>query len=143
MRSDDSTGEVTFYECPNCVWAFAQEPGQSLHDRWLSPISIALYSQIFQPEPENTGKDAALQLFQTRRDLVAWLIYEIGRELKCPTQKVSEIHEFACKDEAKLRRHLGDLADGLVALEEEAAELARRQALPERQTVRPTAKQAD
>ena len=131
VRSSDSNGEVTFYECPNCVWAFAQKPGQSLHDRWLSPISIALYSQIFEPEPENTGRDSALQIFQTSRDLVAWLIYEIRRELKCPTQKVSEIHEFVCKDEGKLRRHLGDLADGLVALKKEAQELVLRQALPE------------
>jgi len=125
-RSSDSTVEVTYYECPECAWAFAQKPGQSLHDKWLSPISVSLYPQIFQYEPENTGRDAALQLFQTRRDLVAALIDEIRRELKCPTQKVSEIHEFVCKDEVKLRKHLRDLAEGLVALVEEEVFLDRR-----------------
>src|SRR5262245_48528968 len=93
---------------------------ESLHDRWGSPLSIALYSQIFEREPEKTGRVAALQLFRTRHDLVAWLIYEIRRELRCPTQQVSEIHQGVCKDEAKLRKHMVDLADHLVELEEEA-----------------------
>jgi hypothetical protein len=126
VRGSNSTAEVTFYECANCVWAFAQRPGESLHDGWGSPISVALYLQIFERTPETTGRDAALHLFRTRHDLVAWLIHEIRRELKCPTQKVSEIHQFVCKDEAKLRQHLGDLADRLVALEEDASRDQRR-----------------
>src|SRR5262245_60016052 len=118
-RGNDSNSDITFYECANCVWAFAQEPGESLHDRWLSPISIALYGQIFELEPEKTGRDAAVLLFEQRRDLVSWLIYEIRRELKSPTQKVSEIHKFLCRDEMRLRRHLADLADHLAVLRDE------------------------
>jgi hypothetical protein len=87
-----------------------------LHDRWLSPISIALYGQIFEPEPQKAGKEAAVLLFEQRRDMVSWLIYEIRRELKSPTQKVSELHKFVCRDEMRLRRYLADLADHLAAL---------------------------
>jgi len=120
VRGKDSTREVAFYECPICIWAFAQAPGESLHDRWGSPISVALYPPIFERDPDGTGRDAALLIVRTKHDLVAWLIYEIRRELKCPTQKVSEIHQFVCKDEVKLRKHLSDLADRLVELEDEA-----------------------
>jgi len=47
---------------------------------------------------------------------------------KCPrcksselirTQEVSELHQFVCRDETRLRRHLSDLADHLVTLREQ------------------------
>lgn len=112
----ESGGEAAFYECANCVWRFAKSPGQSLHDRWGSPISIALYSQIFHADPQDSGREAAVKLYEERRDLVSWIIFEIRRELASPTQRVSEIHKFVCNDEQKLRKHLADMADHLAEL---------------------------
>ena len=59
VLNPDTDAAITFYDCPSCQWHFAQEPGKGLHDRWLSPLSIALYSQIFEKHPEKTAEENA------------------------------------------------------------------------------------
>ncbi len=113
VLNPDSTAEITFYDCPSCPWWFAQEPGEDLHDRWGSPLSIALYSQIFEKHPDRTAEENAKALLAQRPDLILSILNEIDRELESPTQKVSEIFDFLYPDEDKLRIHLKLLAVAL------------------------------
>jgi|MudIll2142460700_1097286.scaffolds.fasta_scaffold11760_2 hypothetical protein len=106
VLSPDSTATIKFYDCPSCPWHFVQEPGQGLHDRWLSPLSIALYSQIFQKHPDQTAEANAKALLSQRPDMIAAILDEIDREIESPTQRVSEIHDFKYADEDSLRIHL-------------------------------------
>ncbi len=113
VLSRDSTAEITFYDCPSCPWHFAQGPGESLHDRWGSPLSVALYSQIFEKHPDQTAEENARVLLSQRPDLIAAILKEIDRELESPTQKVSEILDFVYPNEDSLRIHLKLLAVAL------------------------------
>jgi hypothetical protein len=113
VLSPDTTATITFYDCPSCLWRFAQEPGKGLHDRWLSPLSIALYSQIFEKHPDRTAKENAEALQSQRPDKIPAILSEIDRELKSPTQQLSEIHDFKYADEGSLRVHLQLLAVAL------------------------------
>jgi hypothetical protein len=103
----ESSPDFSFFRCNNCGWNWAQGEGESLHDRWLSPISIVLYSQIFEKNPDLTGEQNAKILFnQKGKDFLKLVVDEIERELSDPIQKVSEIHDFVYPDEIKLRKHL-------------------------------------
>lgn len=113
VQNKDTTVEIAFYDCPSCHWHFAQEPGKGLYDRWLSPLSIALYNQIFEKHPERTAEANAADILSQRPDLIPTLLNEIDRELCFPTQKVSEIHDFVHAGETSLRTHIGLLADAL------------------------------
>jgi len=113
VMDSDSDATMTFYNCPSCPWHFAQKPGQGLHDRWLSPLSIALYSQIFEKHPDQTAEENAKALLSQRPDLIAEILREIDRELESPTQKVSEIFNFLYPNEDNLRIHLKSLAVAL------------------------------
>jgi hypothetical protein len=88
----DSTDQITFYSCPKCQRHYTKKLGQSLHDRWLSPLSIALYPIIFNPNPQSQAKDIADLL---NRDLslekIKILLNEINNELIHPKQKLKEI----------------------------------------------------
>jgi hypothetical protein len=106
VLSPDTTATITFYDCPSCPWHFAQEPGKGLHDRWLSPLSIALYSQIFEKHPDRTAEENAKAFLSQRPDMVPAILSEIDRELESPTQQVSEIHDFKYANEDSLRAHL-------------------------------------
>ncbi len=109
----DATAKISFYDCPSCSWHFAQAPGESLHDRWGSPLSIALYSQIFEKHPDQTAEENAKALLSQRPDLIASILSEIDRELESSTQRVSEIFNFVYPDEDRLRMHLKLLAAAL------------------------------
>lgn len=113
VLNPDSTAEITFYDCRSCPWRFAQCPGEGLHDRWGSPLSIALYSQIFEKHSDQTAEENAKALLSQRPDLIAVILSEIDRELESPTQKVSEIFEFLYPSEDNLRLHLKLLAVAL------------------------------
>lgn len=113
VLNPDTTETIMFYDCPSCPWHFAQCPGQSLHDRWGSPLSIALYSQIFEKHPDQSAEENAKALLSQRPDLIADILNEIDRELKSPTQKVSEIFDFLYPNEDNLRTHLKLLAVAL------------------------------
>ncbi len=109
----DTDATIAFYNCPSCLWHFAQKPGKGLHDRWGSPLSIALYSQIFEKHPDKTAEENAKALQAQRPDMIQAILSEIDRELESPTQQVSEIHDFRYLDEDRLRIHLKLLAVAL------------------------------
>ncbi len=113
VLSPDTTETIMFYDCPSCRWHFAQEPGEGLHDRWGSPLSIALYSQIFEKSPDQTAEENARALISQRPDLIGAILDEIDRELDSPTQRVAEIHNFLYPNEDSLRVHLKLLAVAL------------------------------
>ncbi len=113
VLNPDTTAAITFYDCLSCPWHFAQIPGEGIHDRWGSPLSIALYSQIFEKHPDQTAEENARLLLSQRPDLIAAILDEINREINSPTQRVSEIHDFLYPDEDSLRVHLKLLAVAL------------------------------
>ena len=92
----ESAGAVKFYVCPKCGWNYAKGQGESLHDRWLSPISVVLYPVTFNKDPrERIDEIAELFIEQRTRDELSTLVREIDRELREPTQRVTEILPFA------------------------------------------------
>ena len=92
----ESSRTVKFYVCPKCGWNYAKGQGESLHDRWLSPISVVLYPVTFNKDPrERTDEIAELFIEQKNRDELSTLAQEIDRELREPTQRVTDILPFA------------------------------------------------
>ena len=92
----ESSKEVKFYRCPKCGWNFAKKPGQQLHDRWLSPISWVLYLVTSNKDPrERIDQIADLFIEQRNLNELSTIVHEIDRELKEPTQRVTEILDFA------------------------------------------------
>jgi hypothetical protein len=101
----ESTAAMTFYECTKCRWRYAKKPGEALHDRWMNPISLVLYPVIFQKDPrEHIGRIAELFIEQKDRDEIITTVNEIDRELKEPTQRVSEILDFVHSPSEKIVR---------------------------------------
>ena len=101
----ESSKEVQFYKCPKCGRNFAKKPGQQLHDRWLSPISLVLYLVTSNKDPRERIDDIA-DLFIEQRNLneLSTIVHEIDRELNEPTQRVTEILDFAHSPSEELLR---------------------------------------
>ena len=115
----DSTAEITFYECPQCGRHYTKKPGEELHDRWLSPISVVLYLVIFHRDPrEHIDPIANLLIKERDRNELSTIVHEIDQELKEPTQRVSQIldlvhapseeivREFLHGVSVRLKKHL-------------------------------------
>ena len=88
-----SVESIEFFKCESCKREFARENRNELTDRWGSPISIALYSIIFEKEPisEEHIDFTAHELIEQFNDNIEEFINEISIELINPKQKVSEI----------------------------------------------------
>ncbi|MFX1535138.1 MAG: hypothetical protein ACFFDI_13015 [Promethearchaeota archaeon] len=109
----ESTDQITFYSCPNCHRHYAKKPGQSLHDRWLSPISIVLYPIIFNLNPQTRAKDIAnLLKKQKSREELKILINEIIDELTHPKQKLKKILDLKASEQ-DIREYLKLLSEEL------------------------------
>ena len=95
----ESTKQIAFYSCPECQHHYAKKLGQSLHDRWLSPLSIALYPIIFNPNPQNQVKDIADLLKRDfSQEKIKILIKEISDELINPKQKLKDILDLKASE---------------------------------------------
>ena len=57
---------ITFFECPKCKRHYTLAEGRTLTDRWLSPITLPLYSTIFSSNPPEDAERVALQFLETR-----------------------------------------------------------------------------
>jgi hypothetical protein len=104
----ESSPRITFYACSNCNRHYAKQPEESLHDRWLSPLSIVLYPVIFVPKPQLHAQKAAEGFFHHGDYSEEWLkrvLSDIENELETPTQKVREILELEATEE-DLREYL-------------------------------------
>jgi hypothetical protein len=109
---DDSPSDqlIEFYGCPACGRRWAREPGERLHERWLGPISIALYGTLYAEHPQDEAERIARQLrAQGHIDLIA-MVNEIRLELNEPVQEVRSIlgHRTSEHD---LREFLARLAE--------------------------------
>ena len=59
---------IMFFECPSCKCQYAKSPDSELHDRWLMPITLPLYSVIFENNPVSQAITQA-KAFVEREDL--------------------------------------------------------------------------
>jgi hypothetical protein len=101
----ESAAEITFFACPSCRRSYARRPGGALTDRWGSPLSLALYGVVFEPDAIPHAARIADQLSRGHdAEYVRHLAREIECELDEPTQRVSEILDMsAVKSEEHLR----------------------------------------
>ena len=102
----DSTDQITSYSCPKCQRHYSKKLGQSLQDRWLSPLSITLYPIIFNPNPQDRVKDIADLLKRDfSQEKIMILINEISDELINPKQKLKDILDLKAS-EPDIREYL-------------------------------------
>ncbi len=88
----ESSAEINFFNCPQCCRHYAQKPGKGLTFRWLHPISLALYSILFEREPMSVASSLAESFIrQYETDVVERMWKEIQGELDHPTQQVRDI----------------------------------------------------
>jgi hypothetical protein len=104
----EASPEMTFYRCPHCERHYARKPGMGLVDRWGSPVSLALYGVIYEPDAILHAPRIARELASARdRSSSEALAREIQLELDEPTQRVAEILDMAApKTEVHLREFL-------------------------------------
>ncbi len=113
----ESSPRITFYSCPRCGRHYATEPGQSLHDRWLSPLSLALYDVVQARSPQEHATVTAESLYTGQdRERRKAIMADIADELARPKQKVREILDSAATEE-DLREFLSQVLAALERLE--------------------------
>jgi hypothetical protein len=144
VELDPKESGIRFFKCPTCHRQYARKPGQGLTFRWLHPISLALYSVIFDEQPTKTwaekvrisvneppaaageqpsrsGDEPAVPAVE---ELELWM-NEIRLELRYPTQRVRDI--LGCRaTEEELREYLRLYADDLERTIVARRERARR-----------------
>ncbi len=104
----ESSSEIMFFACPQCHRQFAKRPERSLCDRWLSPISLLLYSVIYARKPsEEAGRAAEKLANQVSPRKLRTMIAEAKLELEQPTQQIRDILPFVYEPtEEDLREYL-------------------------------------
>jgi len=109
-----SPDSLEFFRCPQCHFEYSRQKGKGLTDRWLSPISLALYNVIFEVHPGDVAEQSA-RAFLARRDThnLPRMLKDIQDELARPRQNVRDILPNMVADEAKLRDYLRRFADAL------------------------------
>lgn len=97
------SGEIHFFECPECHRHYAQLPGRALTFRWPHPVSLALYG--FRGE---SGHDLDIAVHCIAASLtknrdpeeIDALSQEIALEIEHPTQRVRDILDTPAPEEA-------------------------------------------
>ncbi|MGF1761775.1 hypothetical protein [Aliivibrio kagoshimensis] len=107
------SGNILFYACEGCGACYAKKAGQQLHDRWQMPITIPLYSLIYEKEPLKIVNNVVNQISRSKRRFVEPIINDIHEELNNPKQKLIEIHDYLYPDEQQFREFLRLVATGL------------------------------
>ena len=93
--------DITFYECKDCKRRYAKSLGKSLTDRWMNPISIALYAIIFDTEKvsheriENMMKSYDNKTLEQKKQLIE----EIEEEIRNPKQKLVDMLDLKGTEE--------------------------------------------
>jgi hypothetical protein len=104
---------IAFFECPACHRQYALKPGKGLTFRWLHPISLPLYSVLFERSPAGRAADVAASLVRDRpAEDLAVIVREIRLELDDPTQEVRDILDSPTP-EAELRAFLRLVVEGI------------------------------
>jgi hypothetical protein len=112
LHPTDRADELTFLECEGCGRRYAQRDGGPLTERWLGPLSLALYGVIFVEHPQDP-ECVRRQAGSLGHLDTAALVGEIRRELAEPSQPVGAILPGMRATEADLREYLRLLADEL------------------------------
>ncbi len=102
-----------FFRCCSCERQYAVASDNTLVDRWLSPLTIPLYSIIFSNNPQDDASRVAEQLNEKTPEERSSIVAEIRDELANPKQKVHLIHDLADKTvtEQDVREFLRLVAD--------------------------------
>jgi hypothetical protein len=103
---------LRFHECPRCRRAFTEHADGTLVERWLGPLSVALYGVIFDPRPQEPARVRAVANGLDHLD-TEQITAEIRLELAHPTQPIAEIVGPMRAGEDDLREFLRLLADEL------------------------------
>jgi hypothetical protein len=103
---------LRFHQCPRCGRAFTERADGTLVERWLGPLSVALYGVIFDPRPQEPERVRAVADTLGHLD-TGHIAAEIRLELAHPTQPVAEIVGPMRAGEDDLREFLRLLADEL------------------------------
>jgi hypothetical protein len=103
---------LRFHQCPRCGRAFTERADGTLVERWLGPLSVALYGVIFDPRPQEPERVRAVADTLGHLD-ASRIAAEIRLELAHPTQPVGEIVGPMRAGEDDLREFLRLLADEL------------------------------
>lgn len=82
----DSTEGMLFFRCATCGRELAKKEGQTITERWLSPISVALYLAIFNRSHEQALSIAQMLVKQHPRDFIDRFLIEATDELAHPSQ---------------------------------------------------------
>ena len=118
--------DIEFFDCPGCQRRYARETGRSLTFRWLHPISLVLYTILFDVNLDGPARSLleAAQQPPNQPEEARRMIGEIELELAQPTQQVRDIldnpqteeqcRQFLREYVARVRTALGD-DDGVLA----------------------------
>lgn len=111
LTANDPAGssDLTFWSCPSCHRAFALQ-GDVLTERWLGPLSVALYCVIFVLHPQSAAAATVRSLDHLGPRRLELMADEIELELAHPSQPVSQILPGMQATEADLREFLGLVA---------------------------------
>jgi len=114
----DDLDDILFYECPKCRSEYAKRPGRKLCDRWLMPITLALYGLVCHDNTDDQFDFIYDQMLRQGGAFVHLLILHIDFEIKYPKQHVSDTLNFYHLDEVALREFLIKLSAALLKWQE-------------------------
>jgi hypothetical protein len=112
LHVTDRSGDLVFLACERCGRRFTEESG-TLTERWLGPLTLALYGIQFDPHPQARAADTADGLQHLDTAAIAAIAAEIRLELSEPSQSIRDLLGGMAASEQDLREFLGLLADEL------------------------------
>jgi hypothetical protein len=108
----DAAPSIEFFQCPNCKRRSARALGQELTERWTGPLSLVLYSVLFDRHPAERAAEVARHFLDGRSPAeVRLTVEDIREELARPKQKVRDILPGMPARETELREFLRRFAD--------------------------------
>ncbi|WP_093329507.1 hypothetical protein [Thalassotalea agarivorans] len=113
-ETSEEVESVRFWSCKSCSSRYTENGEGRLHDRWLMPITLALYGVIYEKEPRKNLEKVTADMRRKGAKFVELLIDHISNELTNPKQRMSDIHQFIHADEQQLRQFLALLRDKLI-----------------------------
>lgn len=105
LDPEDRATEISFWACSSCGRRFTRHEDGELTERWLGPLSLALYGVMFSSDPVAEVDRVAGQISASTE-----MLDEIALELAHPSQNVSRIHRMVA-DEAAVRAFLAALLE--------------------------------
>jgi|GEM_PF-3021631 len=98
--------EIKFFACEHCPCQYTKNVQGRLHDRWLMPMTLALYAVLDEENPLLKVDYVVKQMLAKGQRFTDALIEHIYQELENPQQQLTDMHSFSYPDENKLRQFL-------------------------------------